>query len=76
MLYFPLFATMNMVNLVNLFLQAILVNLVYRLNLVTLVIFYHGYSFDFSEIVYSRKSVYLGESANSGDCGESDDISC
>ena len=35
-----------------------------------------GKSFDFSEIVCSRKSVYLGESANSGDCGESDDISC
>ena len=67
----------NMVNLVNLLVLAILENLVYLLNLVTLVIFfYHGDSFDFGELVYSRKSVYLGESANSGDCGESDDISC
>ena len=27
-----------------------------------------GDSFDFGKLVYSRKSVYLGESANYGDC--------
>ena len=35
---------------------------------------HHGDSFDFGELVYSCKSVYLGESDNSGDFSESDYI--